>query len=237
MEFVGMLIGIALLLFAGLTMLVIGLGWVVPTGMGINRLRRGEGGSGLIVAGVLWGAIAVFVGVTVFRAGGAYFARFMPTPFDPAAYEGETGEVHLTWDGPCELTVFCTTDDRRWLLSGEEGRVVGPVGDYRISSWTLNATDDNGRTWSARGHSWGQQGPSRVRITADDPVRLEVGPPFTAHLHIDTRGTDRVEISLSIVGSEGASYAIAPQGRPRAPSFEVLDASGRVIWSDDFEFG
>ena len=236
MEIVGVLIGMAMLLFVGLVALFLGLGWLVPAGMGIRRLRRGDGGAGLLAGGALWAVIAVFAGFVIIRGAGALFSGYMPTAFDPAEYHGETGEVHLTWDGPCELTIFSSEENERWLLSGEDGRVVGPAGEYAISSWTLKAAGDDGRTWQARGYGWGQPELSRVRIAADHPARLSVGPPFRARLDVDTTG-DRVSIGLGITGGEGASYTIEPEGRRRAPSFEVLNASGDVVWSEDFEFG
>jgi hypothetical protein len=76
-----------------------------------------------------------------------------------------------------------------------------------------------------------------VTIDPNQPARLVVGPPLRAIADVTPEADDEVSIDLSIVGSQGGSYTIGREDGLEPPGFEVLDASGAVVWSGDFEYG
>lgn len=232
-------LGVLLAMVAPFVAIAVLGGWTVPLIMGILRNRRDGRGSGLIALGSAWGVCAI--------AGIIYLAsmviglrdRFTPQTFDAAGYQGETGQVILSWRGPCELTAWGSNGSSMLTLHSDTGTVVAPVGPLRVSSWTLRSTDNRGREWSLTGRPSyeGHDARSTLNVSRAQPVELSVGPPLTARVVVDSSpGASELSLDFALTDRGGGSYTISGGGGD-APGFEVVDAAGKVVWSGDFEYG
>ncbi len=77
----------------------------------------------------------------------------------------------------------------------------------------------------------------RLNAIGDTPVRLDVGPPLTASVSAEEMDDDQVSLGLTIVGRSGAEHTISCDGRDNPPGFEMVDATGKVVLTGDFEYG
>jgi len=232
-------LGVLLALVAPFVALAVLGGWTVPLIMGIMRNRRDRSGGGLIALGSVWGVLAVaaviYLGVQIAGLG----RRFQPETFDVATYEGETGQIILPWRGACELTVWPSDGSRMLTLQSDTGSVVAPAGALRVSSWTLKATDQRGREWSATGRPSYDlpDGRFTLNVSRAQPVQLSVGPPLSARVTVaSSPGADELSMGFELTDRGGASYTISGGGGD-PPGFEVVNAAGKVLWSGSFEYG
>ncbi len=232
-------VGVLLALVAPFLAIAVLGGWTVPLIMGIVRRSRDGRGSGLIVLGSAWGVCALAAVIYLASMVMGMRGRFTPQTFDAASYQGETGQVILSWRGPCDLTAWGSNGSNMLTLHSDTGTVTAPAGPLRVSSWTLTATDERGRDWSLTGRPSyaGQMSGGTLNVSAAQPVQLSVGPPLTARVVVDSSpGADELSMGFELTDRGGASYTISG-GEGDAPGFEVLDASGQVVWSGDFEYG
>jgi len=226
--------GLAFPLAAGAVLL----GWLVPLIMGITRTRRGRGGGGLIVAGGAWGLVAVGIVTWLVYTFATLSNRFTPQAFDPQEYAGETGQIVIAWQGPCELTLYPESGGGVLLLSTENGQFTAPAGRHRLASWELQATDDSDREWSVTGrpgYDWPEQ-KRTVSVDSTTAARIDVQLPLRASINADVGGDD-ISMGFSLSDGAGGQYAISSRGRDDPPKFEMVDDSGRVVLTGDFAYG
>ena len=214
------------------------LGWPAPLIMGITRRRAGRGGGGLIVAGGAWGVVAIGIIAWLCYTFATLSSRFTPETFDPARYSGETGQIIMARQGPCGLTLSPDRGGRMLRLSSEDGRFTAPAGRYRVASWELRATDQEGRQWSLTGRPGYDRPEQRgtLDVSSTIPARIDLKLPLRASINADVGGET---ISMGFVLSDGAGgqYTISSGGRDDPPGFEMLDGTGRVVLTGDFEYG
>jgi len=214
------------------------LGWLVPLIMGITRARRGRGGGRLIVAGGAWGLVAVGIAIWLVYSLVTLSSRFTPETFDPQEYAGETGKIVIAWQGPCELTLYPESGGEMLRLSSENGQFTAPTGRHSIASWTLRATDQSGSEWSVigrPGYDWPEQ-KRTVGVNSTTPAQIDLQLPLRASINADVGGDD-VSMGFSLSDGAGGQYTISSGGRDDPPGFEMMDGSGRVVLTGDFEYG
>jgi hypothetical protein len=228
-------VGIVLIVIAA----VVGLGWVIPLVAGIVRLKRGTGGVALTVVGGIWCLFAVSIGLFAYVVSRQVSTARNVEAFNPAAYQGPTGKIVVPHQGDCSLEVYATdgaSARKRLQLSGKDGVLVAPVGTYVLGSCDLTARDAANREWSASCYPGSSSG--RISVTANAPVNLDVGPPFTASVKVHSQGKSQVGMDYQLTGRGGHSYTIEKNsGADDPPGFQVLDSSGKEVWHGTFAYG
>jgi hypothetical protein len=99
---------------------------------------------------------------------------------------------------------------------------------------TIVATDDQGSQWQMVSE---KSPPLRTLLNR----KVKPGPPLTVGTRVRRQGSTML-LDLVIKGQAGETYgpSITKDGkrvRSPAPSFTVVDRSGRVVGSGKFEFG
>ncbi len=216
----------------GLVLLVvIALGWSVPVGLGVVRIRRGEPwGKALVAVGGIWGVLVLY-GAVMASIGIRRGMANAPKDFDFAAYQGGTGTISVPYRGECVLVL---ADGRKlFRLTAKDGLLKCPVGDYGLQSYSISAADAKGVMWTASSYEAG----TRVSVTPGDPAVLEIGPPFTASVKVSRGKTeDGINVDLVVSDCSGASCSIrATPENP--PAFQMVSASGAVLFERNLEYG
>jgi len=124
-------------------------------------------------------------------------------------------------------------------LDFEDGYDWGVAGDYRIDSVELLAEDEPPRGWALAG-SFGDKSPE-LAIRVGESSRLVAGCPLQVEARAvrnDKAGEGTVDFSLLITGIGGETYRWSRKdsSTPKA-GFQIVDASGREIASQEFEYG
>jgi len=211
------------------------IGWLVPLIIGIVKLRRRTGGIALTIIGVMWALGAsglAAVGYVAYRQLGA---ALRVADFDPATYHGQTGTVTLPYQGESSLIVRAKPAGAKLGLRVRDGVAQAPVGRYELQTYSMSMKDKAGVAWTASHFPSTSQ---ELEVTTASPVRLNLGPPFTARVDVSAGPGGKTMLQLGISGRAGGAYTImSGQGRAAPPRFEVLDGSGQVVWQGSFEYG
>jgi hypothetical protein len=241
----GAILGIGVALIVGVGVLFLLLGWVMPLIIaGIWRRRGLPGSRGWRVFAACWACLSlVFVvgaaslamlSMRTVRSGFTGGSSGAPV-FDPAKHHGATATLRTA--SPCEATLTaCAGSGPQQTFRSTNGAFTVPAGSLRVTGYTVNARDAGRRTWTAQARIW--QGPS---LTLEPGAVRDVGlgPPFSAGVEATCSGASRTfKASPACFDRDGNAYQIAPSpAGDFAPSFQFLDASGAVVWTEKFEHG
>jgi len=116
------------------------------------------------------------------------------------------------------------------------GADVAVAGEYSVRWVELRAADErpDGRTLS--GSFLGRE--TKLTVREGQTVRLEAGLPLKVQPQVAVDEERTLRISLRISGAGGETYRWSPRrGSTSKAGFEILDASGKAIASDEFEYG
>jgi hypothetical protein len=117
----------------------------------------------------------------------------------------------------------------------KDQKIQMPTGKWRIASYTIGAPGRDGTKVFAR---FSGRSPE-VEIEKGKTSELPFGEPFRAKVVAHRLPNKKVALSLSIEGRSGArcSDIRADGKRPPAPTFEVRDQDGKVVYRGKFEYG
>jgi hypothetical protein len=226
-------IGILFIILFG----VLCLGWTVLLGFGIYRKRRGlAGGLVMIILGSIWAVPGI--GIAGLAAFAIYqFSQWEPTEtksLDMATYEGETGTIALSYEGPATLTFNTTNAGEQVRLTGDNGGIIAPTGELK-PYYFEGTRDGKGGTWTVSTYLGRRKTP--LMVTPDEPVPLEVGPPLTASINTKLKANRQVSLDFTLRGGGTEQYSVrSPKGRP-TPRFEIRDQRGEIVLSGKFSYG
>jgi len=188
----------------------------------------------LAVLGVLFSLLLVVV-----LAGEVLVNRFMPkmVTFDPATYKGKTGQIVTPLKGDVSLNLLKSGEDTRFELveiKGQDGKFVVPTGDYRVMSCDQAIVRD-GTTWDISHNALPSS--QKLAVTPGSKSELNIGPPYTASIKVDSIHNKKLNLSLAITGHSGEKCSIVNQSTSKAPGFQILSKSGDVLQEGTFEYG
>ncbi|MBM4155392.1 MAG: hypothetical protein FJ221_10245 [Lentisphaerae bacterium] len=216
------------------------LGWIVPLVFGIRRARGRRGGTALIVIGGVWGAGAVsLVAMIALAYIGFRGARTQSQTktFDVATHTGKQGIVRTACAGPTTLQVVEESSGAAMNLESTTGEFAAPAGKLRLQRFTTTARGADGATWTVAGYTFARD-QQVIDVAPGGTVALRLGPPYRAVVTTSRQVDGQQAFDLAMTGAGGSRVSMYVQGPNRKPMrFEVLDASGRSVWSGNFEYG
>ncbi len=142
----------------------------------------------------------------------------------------ELGEIRTGLD---RFTVQLTGGGGAVVAPGEAGVAAAPVGEYKVISVRLCATDGEGHTWDLVSYHPKPE-PDPVEVSADEALELLFGPPFTITLEPVAgphRAGEQVNFRLVLRGRCGWRYGVWLKGGGSAPLGTVIitDADGTTV--------
>ena len=142
------------------------------------------------------------------------------------------GICALPYDGESTLVLTGLKSYTYIQIFGKAKTLLVPVGEPFFYTGSYVVKDEKGAKWSISTEA-------RARVDAKDgsEIKLASFEPLTASVKV-TQATDKVSMSLTIADSEGKICVIRPvDPKAEAPSFEVVNNSGKVIMSGKFAYG
>jgi hypothetical protein len=215
---------------------VVLLAWLIPLIVGVKLLRGPQrtGGLVLVVIGILWGVPSLFGLVTGLIFYTTARSQYGAREFDAANYRGHTGILQVAHKGPSRLVARSSEGSPRTQYSSTDGRFTMPSGNHLVDEFTAVAQAENGRKWEATTR-FGRARP--VTLAKGNPAVMQVGPPYTVQVAIQSYGSSET-FSLEIRDSSGTDVRLTELGAAaKPPTFEVLDTTGKVLFSGKFAFG
>jgi len=127
---------------------------------------------------------------------------------------------------------------------GASGITRVPVGEWQISSFTVNRTEptrENSGETPRRNLFTGRvpKEHATIEVIDGETVELPFGTPLKALVKARVIRKRQVDLSLDIVDRTGASCTdlTINGGRPKAPTFKIIDPDGKVVKTGKFEYG
>jgi hypothetical protein len=115
-----------------------------------------------------------------------------------------------------------------------------PVGQYRITEWTLERKDDKGVTWKIMGTPAGVTSPvSKLifEVAEAKETSISIGEPVLSDL-TSTLRAGTYNFSQSLKGQGGESITLSRSGaRPPAPKLRIKNADGSYDKTFSFSYG
>jgi len=119
-----------------------------------------------------------------------------------------------------------------------------PVGAYQLYAHTAQVNHSSGE-W--RYDTMGTSSGEKIQVTEDKASSLPVGPPILVDVSYSSRTKrggepkvgDTIQLSVTFSGKGGEMYTnIQGNGRtPPAPTFKVVDESGKTVAKGAFKYG
>ncbi len=227
----------------GLSAMIVAVGWIVPLVLGIVGRRRGWASAGVWrMLAALWGAAAALLALAVGgfallatrMAGSHALSAKADRTFDPAAHDGARAAFRTAATGALECVVRDAAGTL-WRCAASNGVMAVPAGALDLRDCRVTAADAQGRQWTAVCRSPSE---SAVTVAADSVQALPLGPPFQTAVNVDwSPVSPRIQLAPVVADGAGNTYKISCEPAGEAPSFQALDASNRVVWSNQFEYG
>lgn len=212
------------------------LAWLVPLIVGIKMMRgpKRSGGIVLLVIGILWGLPSILGMVLAGMFWSGARSSFELKDFNPAKFTGAMGVIQTSAPGPCRVVLKPQAQKVSGRYTSTDGSFKVPVGSYRVEQFALQATDEKGKQWEA---ITAYPLKTSLSVTEQTPVALKVGPPYRAKIKVEHYATME-RLSLEYTDASGADVSFKQGGTtPPAPSFQILDKSGKVCHSGRFAYG
>jgi len=138
--------------------------------------------------------------------------------------------------GGADVSLRLWSDAAHQYLVGSERKWQLPAGRYFALSVKLGLTDSDKSKWLFDSRETGQL--KSFDIENGQTTVIEIGPPFSIKPTAERR-KDKVSIGFELVGNVGERYRdkIKKNGRVQLPPiFEVVDESGKSLYSSTFEY-
>ncbi|MDD5677444.1 MAG: hypothetical protein PHW60_05555 [Kiritimatiellae bacterium] len=232
MGLMGILIGLAVLIIAS--------GWIVPLILSlIGRRRQWPSAKGLMIIAAVWGGTAILLAL---GAGGLFFTYSQMSRsyednaklFKAADYGGKTAILRLAYTGAVEC-VIRDQAGKTFRCVTSNGRLVVPAGTMALRECKLTASDSEGRSWTASCRFWNE---TNISVGADAVQDVEFGSPFLVAVNMEWAPvSSKIRLDPACADRAGNIYMIAGPKNATDPSFQVLDANQRALWSGKFEAG
>lgn len=146
----------------------------------------------------------------------------MQVPTATVRFQGE--RLRLMMDG----------EGGNWMLEGQNGQLLAPIGEFRLMGLELSRKDKQGRLWALRANAFGPAAPKLAISGSGATLTVE---PLQISLHYDRKGAE-MEFSLDIKTANGMSVSDIMVGEQRPPEPRLkLTANGRVIAEPQFHYG
>lgn len=212
-------------------------GWLIPLIIGIRRKRRQAGGTGLIAAGSIWGAISVILLSFTILSISRITRQLQSETFDAASYKGQTGTITLPWNDTFTLQfIGASSNGGNLNIIGKAGSAAAPTGTFTIGMVYLSSVISNTPLFTAT--TWPNNPTSRmVSVKANEQTALSFGPPFTASVKVKQDGTTNVVFDYKLEDSAGNSWRVSSMKETKNVGFTVSDKTGKVVWKGHFQYG
>ncbi len=123
-------------------------------------------------------------------------------------------------------------------VDAADGKARVPAGLCAPCGLIVTYTDDAGTRWTLQ-RSNDDERLGTFTVPADQTLSIPLGPPLVAKAEVEQEGAS-VLISAVLVGKSGERYvpAVRKTGtQVQPPSLEIVDRSGKVLLSAQFEYG
>ncbi len=225
----------------GLAALAILLGWIVPLILGgVGRRRHWPSAGIWRGVGIAWACLALLLalaaGFAIFCAAQASRRYRVPdaAAFSPANHPGPTATLRLARTGDLEC-VFQDEAGGSIRCVASNGALVVPAGALTLREIKSSTTDAAGIPWTAASRSWNSP---PLNLGAGAVTNAGFGPPFLLAVQVEYAPvSSSIRLAPVCADREGNAYQVADSARAAAPSFQFLEAGGRVLWSGKFEAG
>jgi hypothetical protein len=133
--------------------------------------------------------------------------------------------------------VYSDTYGAMMIGGMKDQKIPLPEGEWRVASYTIDATGFAGRARTAVSASFRGESPA-TSVQKGQTAKLAFGAPFRG-LVSGNRTNNGVSLSLSIVGAAGeyCTSFYVNGSRPPAPLFVIKDRSGKTVHQGRFEWG
>jgi hypothetical protein len=119
------------------------------------------------------------------------------------------------------------------FMAGSDSAVAGA---YRVQSVQLLAEGEGPDGWGLSGSFGGRE--PELTIREGRTTRLEAGLPLKVEPQVTVDEDRTLSIRLRISGVAGETYRWSPRDRSLSKAgFEIVDPSGKVVESGQFEYG
>ncbi|OVE75712.1 hypothetical protein BVX97_03750 [bacterium E08(2017)] len=227
--------GIALITF--LLFIAVMTGWIWPLSAGIIKRRRDDGGTGLVIFGSIWGSlalfIAIFIGFTIYNIQ-KYYSGGTTEEFEPEKYTGSTATITCNFKGQAQLTAFSSQDEKSYVFHTSNGVFTVPASVLDLSYCHTQLKGDDDQTWTAHWYFYNIKDLRQLDLTESDNVDLEIGPPFEVSVRRKKGTEGRQTINISTRDNFGHEVSLRSG---TAPSVEILDETGAVVWTHKLSYG
>lgn len=199
--------------------------------------ERRNSGLHLLIAGIIW--------TLLFIAFFYWFLKFILRKektwleedeiFSAATYTGETGNIHVPGHGEASLRVMSTQNKKIIRTNTTSGNLVLPADKYWTSSYEISMPGEANENWTIRTFLISKQ---ILVVDAASSQSLNTGPPFIAYIQNKSEKERYANLILWIVDKANHSYRITNQAAKtkEVAGFQVLDASGEILWSGPFSW-
>ncbi len=174
------------------------------------------------------------VGSHIVLGGKFYRCQVTPTGEQLTFELIETPKGQIRFNGE-QAFVTLEGDDGIWILEGQGGTMLAPVGEFRITAVSVTCKDAQGHLWRLSANAFGPTAP-KLRITEDGiPLNLE---PLKISLVWNRKGSE-FEFSLDIKTANGMSVSnlMVNDERPPEPKLRLIGPDGKVIAEPQFHYG
>lgn len=220
--------------------------WIPLFIFGIYKVMRKEKKKGvyLIIASAIWFLVvfggAGFAGVyLVYNAFTSISTPYKTVDFKPEQYQGEIGEIILTYGKNATITALDSKNHTVTNSSGTDGVIKFPSGKHFLSRVNITEKDTDGKDWRLSVPLYKKF--SDITISKDKPVEIKIAPPFIATvLSSKKKGEDVFDFELKDCIGNSVSIFGSSSSKPRdqlVPRFQLVDSGGNVVFEKDFEYG
>lgn len=140
--------------------------------------------------------------------------------------------------GGANVKLKLWSDAADQFLFGSEGSWSLPAGAYSALFLELNEIDSSRIAWTFK--SYRDTGPLRdFEIRVGETTSFKIGPPFSVKTDVK-QIRDRVLIGMKLEGRAKERYRLPVMKGGRrlpAPEFKIVNESGKVLASGQFEYG
>ncbi|MCS7187365.1 MAG: hypothetical protein RMK89_10480 [Armatimonadota bacterium] len=164
------------------------------------------------------------------------FFRFDVSPdgekltFEPLKVQAAT----VQFNGE-RISLMVEGSSGKWLLEGQGGQLIAPVGDFQTLSVRLARKDKRGRIWLVSANAFGPAAPRFSVPISGTTFDIE---PLKLTLHYGQRG-DQCEFWLDIKTANGMKVdnLVTSSGSPPEPKLRLSSPEGKVIAEPKFHYG
>ncbi len=148
------------------------------------------------------------------------------------AAEGETGKISIN---AARWTCTLVKGTKRLKFTGDTDPVDVPAGSYKVQVYQIWAEADPAK----RGGMIQGRGSRTIEVKAGETTALAVAGPLQAKVTTTQKG-GKVAFSLQLIDAAGGTVQVSANAsgkRPAPPKIDVIDASGKVVYTAALAYG